>query len=242
MFLYSKSSIKGSHMDQSGTPPRISVILDGKLAGVVREINQEGLTFSTQKALKRGEHVVLGLSMPGMLRSVEVKGMVLDCTPEGVEVGFVDMTPESMAGLKWMLGRVNEAKASQAAGGKKRILLVEDSEQIRQVYKGRLMLDGYEVAAVGSAIDGLAFLRDNLLPDLVLLDLIMPVMDGFKFLQVVRETPKLAELPVIILSAKGATAEIERASALGISGYLIKTTTSPVKLSQEIKDFFRRVA
>lgn len=241
MFLYSKSSIIRSNMNQSGTPPRISVILDGKLAGVVREINQEGLTFSTQKTLKRGEHVVLGLSMPGMLRSLDVRGVVLDCTPEGVEVGFVDMPPESLTGLKTMLGRVNETIVPQASGGKKHILLVEDSEQIRQVYKGRLMLDGYIVMAVGSAIDGLAYLRDNV-PDLVLLDLIMPIMDGFKFLQVVRESPKLAELPVIILSAKGATSEIERASALGISGYLIKTTTSPVKLSQEIKDFFRRVA
>ena len=228
-------------MDQSGTPPRISVILDGKLVGVVKEINEEGLTFSTQKTLKRGEHVVLGLSMPGMLRSLDVRGVVLDCTQEGVEVGFVDMPPESMSGLKTMLARVNEAKVPQASGGKKHILLVEDSEQIRQVYKGRLMLDGYDVTAVGSAIDGLAYLRDNV-PDLVLLDLIMPVMDGFKFLQVVRETPKLADLPVIILSAKGATSEIEKASALGMSGYLIKTTTSPLKLSQEIKDFFRRVA
>jgi DNA-binding response OmpR family regulator len=133
---------------------------------------------------------------------------------------------------------VGEAKTVAAkTGGKKKVLLVEDTAQIRNVYKSRLLLDGYDVIDVESAMDAMKYLRDYL-PDLVLLDLVMPVMDGFKLLGIIRETPNMAELPVIILSAKGASAEIEKALGMGISGYLIKTTTSPAKLSQTVKDLF----
>jgi len=222
-------------------PLRITVLFEGKLIGIVKDINNEGMSVSTPKDFERGKHAAFGLSVPGATKAVIVNCLVLDAVHgEGIEVGFMDLDHEAMGALDDILKKVEGAKvAVKASSGKKKVLLVEDTDQIRNVYKGRLMLDGYEVMAVESAMEAMKYLRDEL-PDLVLLDLVMPVMDGFKLLQIIRETPKMKDLPVIILSAKGAAAEIEKALQIGISGYLVKTTTSPVKLSQEIKDFFRK--
>lgn len=218
---------------------RITVLQDGKIIGFVREMTLDGMIVSTARPFNKGEHVELGLSVPGALRSIPFKCLVLDSVPgETQDVGFVDVDPVTLESLKTILEKVAEARAGAGKpGGKKKVLLVEDAAQIRNVYKGRLMLDGYDVVAVESAMEAMNYLRD-FIPDLVLLDLVMPVMDGFKLLKVIRETQRLAELPVIILSAKGASEEIEKAMAIGISGYLIKTTTSPVRLSQEVKNFF----
>lgn len=225
-------------------PVRITVLYEGRLIGVVSAISTDGLSVQTATEFPRGKHVELGLSVPGALRALPINVLVLDDVPgEGFEAGFVDMNAETVAAIKIILGKLNDARAQArpAPAGKKKVLLVEDTPQIRSVYKGRLMLDGYDVTDVESAMDAMKYLRDEL-PDLVLLDLVMPVMDGFKLLSVIRETPRTAEVPVIILSAKGASAEIEKAMHMGISGYLIKTSTSPVKLSQEIKDFFAHKA
>jgi len=218
---------------------RISVLYDGRIVGFVKDITEDGMSVSTARSFYKGAHVELGLSVPGALQAVPFKCLVLDGTHgESVDVGFIDLGAAGIESLKTILKKVAEARTAVASyGGKKKVLLVEDTQQIRNVYKGRLMLDGYDVVAVESAIEAMNYLRD-FMPDLVLLDLVMPVMDGYKLLNVIRETPRMAELPVIILSAKGATEEIEKAMGIGISGYLIKTTTSPVKLSQEVKNFF----
>ncbi|MBI5190123.1 MAG: response regulator [Nitrospirae bacterium] len=224
-------------------PIRITVLHEGRLIGVVSAITTDGMSVQSATEFPRGKHIELGLSVPGALRPLPINVLVLDHIPgDGFEAGFVDMNAETVAAIRIILGKIADAAAqtqtkSAAPSGKKKVLLVEDTAQIRNVYKGRLMLDGYEATAVESAMEAIKYLRDEL-PDLVLLDLVMPVMDGFKLLSIIRETPRTAEVPVIILSAKGASAEIEKAMNMGISGYLIKTSTSPVKLSQEIREFF----
>lgn len=220
-------------------PIKISVLQDGKLIGFVRDISVDGMYVSTARSMGKGAHAVFGLSVPGALRAIPVNGLVLECTPgDGVEVGFMDLDHMTMESLKVILNKVADAgKASAKSAVKKKVLLVEDTAQIRNVYKSRLLLDGYDVTDVDSAMEAMKYLRD-FMPDVVLLDIVMPVMDGFKLLSIIRETPNMAELPVIILSAKGASSEIEKALGMGISGYLIKTTTSPAKLSQTVKEFF----
>lgn len=220
-------------------PIKISVLQDGKLIGFVRDISVDGMSVSTARPMDKGAHAVFGLSVPGALRAIPVNGLVLECVPgDVVEVGFMDLDHLTMESLKVILQKVADAgKASAKSAVKKKVLLVEDTAQIRNVYKSRLLLDGYDVTDVDSAMEAMKYLRD-FMPDVVLLDLVMPVMDGFKLLSIIRETPNMAELPVIILSAKGASSEIEKALGMGISGYLIKTTTSPAKLSQTVKEFF----
>lgn len=82
----------------------------------------------------------------------------------------------------------------------RRILLVEDDPDIRQDLAEILTDEGYEVATAPHGRDALEQMRSGPLPDLVLLDLMMPVMDGFQFRSAQLADPALADVPVVVLS------------------------------------------
>jgi CheY-like chemotaxis protein len=107
-----------------------------------------------------------------------------------------------------------------------KILVVEDNEDIRDAFAESLEDAGYgvSVAANGAlAIDVLQ--KSDDLPCLILLDLMMPVMDGAQFLQEIRNDPRLSALPVVVITADGSA--ITKATALGTHGGLRK----PVQLN-----------
>jgi len=84
---------------------------------------------------------------------------------------------------------------------KKRILVVEDDQYIRDSLAELLQDEGYAVSVARDGQEGLDALRHNGHPDLILLDLMMPVKDGFQFRAEQREDPELAKIPVVIFSA-----------------------------------------
>jgi CheY-like chemotaxis protein len=85
------------------------------------------------------------------------------------------------------------------------VLLAEDDEDLREAMVDTLNDAGYTVEAVGNGRDALEWLEDNALPPkLILLDLMMPIMDGWQFLDERQKTPKVAAVPVVVLSANGA--------------------------------------
>lgn len=100
------------------------------------------------------------------------------------------------------------------------ILVVDDDQDIRQIMAMALGSMGYlvEVAANGLAAGRLLF--DGFRPALVLLDLMMPGMDGEKFIATMRQDPATADIPVVIMSGNRATRE--KAAELDTHGYLIK--------------------
>lgn len=84
------------------------------------------------------------------------------------------------------------------------ILLAEDDEDLREAMVDTLHDAGYSVEAVGNGRDALEWLEDTANPPkLILLDLMMPVMDGWQFLDERQKTPKIAAVPVVVLSANG---------------------------------------
>jgi DNA-binding response OmpR family regulator len=93
-----------------------------------------------------------------------------------------------------------------------RVLVVDDDHDIRESLASVLSDEGYDVAEAGNGLEALAEM-DRERPDVVLLDLMMPVMDGWKTLQILRRTPRHATVPVVILSA---------ATAPGASDYIQK--------------------
>ena len=84
------------------------------------------------------------------------------------------------------------------------ILLAEDDEDLRDAMVDTLNDAGYSVEAVGNGRDALEWIEDTVdPPKLILLDLMMPVMDGWQFLSERQKTPKAAAIPVVVLSANG---------------------------------------
>ncbi|MEI8338590.1 MAG: response regulator [bacterium] len=105
---------------------------------------------------------------------------------------------------------------------KNKILLVEDDNSLATVYVDRLEAEGFEVKRVENGEDALAA-AESFQPDLVLLDVMMPEINGFDVLDILRNTPKTANLKVIMLTALSQESDKERAMSLGVDDYLVKS-------------------
>ncbi len=105
---------------------------------------------------------------------------------------------------------------------KKKILLVEDDEALASVYKSRLDIEGFETRGVFNGEDALSAAMD-FKPDLILLDAMMPKISGFDVLDILRNTPETSQTRVIMLTALSQPKDKERAEALGVNDYLVKS-------------------
>ena len=105
---------------------------------------------------------------------------------------------------------------------KKKILLVEDDEALASVYKSRLDIEGFDTKGVYNGEDALSAAM-KFKPDLILLDAMMPKISGFDVLDILRNTPETAQVRVIMLTALSQPKDKERAEALGVNDYLVKS-------------------
>jgi len=94
-----------------------------------------------------------------------------------------------------------------------KILVVEDDDDIRDSLKELLEEEGYRVDTAANGQQALGKLQEQELPQLILLDLMMPVMDGWQFQKELRDVPSLARLPVIVISASKFSREPLNAAA-----------------------------
>ena len=108
------------------------------------------------------------------------------------------------------------------------VLLVEDDGDLREVMEEALRMKGLEVATAANGVEALQYLREGPLPAVILLDLMMPVMDGETFRKLQREAPQWAQIPVCVLSADRDLAK--RAKEMGIDIFLSK----PVNLDDVV--------
>jgi CheY-like chemotaxis protein len=119
------------------------------------------------------------------------------------------------------------------------ILIVDDTEFYRKVYMTKLLSAGYITYVATNGVEALKSMMTHR-PDLILLDLVMPEMDGFKVLQAVRASPTLHKIPVIVFSSKGNPEEIQKALQSGANDFLIKATTTPNKVIEKIGEYVRK--
>lgn len=117
---------------------------------------------------------------------------------------------------------------------KKKILLVEDDMALSQVYKTRLEFEGFEVKAVYNGEDAIASVTESL-PDLILLDAMMPKISGFDVLDILRNTPEVANVRVIMLTALSQSKDKERAEMLGVDDYLVKSQVVISDVMERVK-------
>ena len=115
-----------------------------------------------------------------------------------------------------------------------KILLIEDDKFLRELIIQKLGKEGYEVIEASEGEAGLAKMKEEK-PDLVLLDLILPGIDGFEVLSRIKKDSDLEQTPVIILSNLGQRDDMEKGIALGARDYLIKAHFTPGEIVEKIR-------
>lgn len=123
---------------------------------------------------------------------------------------------------------------------KQSILVVEDDDDIRELVSYNLLREGYQVAGVASGEDALAAIKAKP-PDLVLLDLMLPGLDGLSVCRQLKGDPATEPLPVIMLTAKGEERDVVTGLGLGADDYVTKPF-SPKVLLARIQAVIRRAA
>ncbi|MFO8031213.1 MAG: response regulator [Desulfohalobiaceae bacterium] len=114
------------------------------------------------------------------------------------------------------------------------ILIVDDSKTVRNLLAFILKKEGYHVLAAEDGLEGLEKLYSAQIVDLIICDVNMPRMDGFTFIQNVREQESYRDLPIIVLSTEGQEKDIQTGMRLGANQYLVKPA-QPEKLVRNVK-------
>lgn len=116
------------------------------------------------------------------------------------------------------------------------ILIVEDDLFIREMYERQLALAGYTVDSAADGADGLEKLTKNP-PHLLLLDIMLPKMNGLEVLKALKAQEQTKDVPVILLTNLGQDSVIKEGFNLGADGYLIKSAYTPDQIIEEVKKF-----
>lgn len=116
----------------------------------------------------------------------------------------------------------------------KKILLVEDDDALASVYITRLQAEGFDIKRVPNGEDALASAVE-FKPDLILLDVMMPKVSGFDVLDILRNTPETVNVKVIMLTALSQDSDKQRAEALGVDDYLVKSQVVIADVVDSIK-------
>lgn len=120
------------------------------------------------------------------------------------------------------------------ANRRRKVLLVEDDEGLAQVYITRLEVEGFEVKRVPNGEDALAAAIE-FRPDLILLDIMMPKVNGFDVLDILRNTPEITNVKIIMLTALSQESDRKRAMDMGVDDYLVKSQVVIADVIERIK-------
>ncbi len=119
-----------------------------------------------------------------------------------------------------------------------KILLVDDDRFLLDMYSLKFKKSGLEIDALGSSSAGLEKLRTGGLYDILILDIIMPGMDGIEFLKIIREEKLIPDAAIIMLTNQAD--DFEKVKVLGVDGYIIKATTIPSEVVEQVIAIYKR--
>ncbi|OGI85726.1 hypothetical protein A3A05_03180 [Candidatus Nomurabacteria bacterium RIFCSPLOWO2_01_FULL_41_12] len=119
-------------------------------------------------------------------------------------------------------------------GEKRKILIVDDDNFLLDMYALKFSQNSFEVYTAGNGVQAIEKLKGGLNPDVLLMDIIMPEMDGFEMLTQINNEKLSPNSIKIILSNKSEQSDIERGNSLGVAGYIIKANSTPVEVINQV--------
>lgn len=115
-----------------------------------------------------------------------------------------------------------------------KILLIEDDKMLLEMYAAKFSREGYTVLTAENGANGLKLAQEEK-PDIILLDIIMPKMDGFATLKEIRKDDGMKSIPVILLTNLGQDQDIQKGKSLGADDYFIKANHTPTEIVEKVK-------
>jgi DNA-binding response OmpR family regulator len=115
-----------------------------------------------------------------------------------------------------------------------KILFVDDDKFLLDMYALKFSKNNFEVSTAQGADEALKVIRNGFDPDILLIDVVMPTMDGIEFLTTLRKENLIKKAVVIMLTNQGLSDDIVRAKKLNVDGYIIKSTTIPSEVMFEV--------
>jgi DNA-binding response OmpR family regulator len=129
----------------------------------------------------------------------------------------------------------------------KKIFIIDDDKFLLDMYTVKFVEQGFDVTQAFGSIDALTKLKEGNIPHLLLLDVVMPTMDGFELLSTIKNENLAPNTKIIMLSNLGQHSDIERGRNLGANGYIIKASATPTEIVEKAgivlcgKDLFANV-
>jgi DNA-binding response OmpR family regulator len=120
----------------------------------------------------------------------------------------------------------------------KGILIVEDDSFVMDIYHTKLTQEGFAVFTADNGMEALKKLEKET-PDLILLDILMPYMDGLEALKKIRAIDKMKNVPIILLTNLSQKEEVDEGMALGANDYLIKSHFTPSEVLEKINKYLK---
>ena len=121
-----------------------------------------------------------------------------------------------------------------------KLLLVEDDDSLREIYSTRLAAEGFSIFFAKDGEEALAT-AVKVRPDIIVSDVMMPRISGFDMLDILRQTPETATTRVIMMTALGSEADIERGNKLGADKYLVKSQVTLEDLVNTVHEVARSI-
>lgn len=120
----------------------------------------------------------------------------------------------------------------------RKILLVDDDKFLLDMYAIKFSKAGYEVKTADSTDGGLKLVRDGFAPNVMLIDIVMPGMDGLELVSALRKEKLSPDAVIIMLTNQGSSDDISRAKKLNVDGYIVKATTIPSEVLAEVERIY----
>jgi len=118
----------------------------------------------------------------------------------------------------------------------KKVLIVEDDSVLGSMYKIKFETNGFSVTVATNGADGLEVARKSSF-DIILLDIIMPQLDGFSVLAELKDDAKTKEVPVIMLTNLGTEEDKKKGKEMGAVDYIVKSSLTPTQVSDKVREF-----
>lgn len=125
-------------------------------------------------------------------------------------------------------------------GEKKKILIVDDDNFLLDMYALKFSQGNFEVHTAPGAGEAIEKLKGGLKPDVILMDIIMPEMDGFEMLEKINGGDLSPRSIKIILSNKSEQKDVDRGNALGASGYIVKANSTPREVIEQVESILSK--